>query len=207
MEEENEKDDEHRIQGTCREDDKEYELDNEADMHLVLKTDGDRNCREDTSCGKTSSKDTSTEAKCSRGSNKIKATQLPIPEVIQRLGTPASISRVIGSSPLPQRNEALETALDADMLEFYQLKDSLCETNLDAEGALQTVLSHTVGGLDYDGNMMITRAHERMKSLHIQMGQEIVQMFFSPKASQESTPKSMADSFQELSTPVMDPVP
>lgn len=41
----------------------------------------------------------------------------------------------------------------------------LCST----EGAVQTVLSHTVGGLGHHCDMMIERAHERMKDLDVRV--------------------------------------
>ncbi|KAL3681723.1 hypothetical protein R1sor_024679 [Riccia sorocarpa] len=195
-----EDEDDHRIEATCREGDREDELEDQAGKEEVFEPDDVNNCKEELLLKKasrcSSRADTHIKGKCSRpctASSRGECIELVMPEVIERLGTPASVSRVLASSTLPHPNEALDTALDADMVEFYQLKDSLCESNLDAEGALQTVLSHTIGGLDYGCNMMIKRAHERMKNLHVQMGQEIVEMFFAPKISKISTPNSTDD--------------
>lgn len=41
------------------------------------------------------------------------------------------MERALGSSPIPHPDIALENVSEEDMVEFYNLKDSLYESNLD----------------------------------------------------------------------------
>ncbi|OAE24075.1 hypothetical protein AXG93_2402s1340 [Marchantia polymorpha subsp. ruderalis] len=138
-------------------------------------------------------------------------TLSPLPEIVERLGTPSSVERALGSSPIPHPDIALENVSEEDMVEFYNLKDSLYESNLDLEGAVQTVLSHTVGGLGHHCDMMIERAHERMKDLDVRVGEEIAEMFFNPETSPGSTStlkeqSQEASSSGDISSSVMSPI-